>query len=105
MNKWYITWNRPNMKAAGGAFWPVMAIRHIDIIEDEDTVRHEESHMKTQLSMLLLPWIVVYGIFLLTHGYHENPFERHARAVAYGKKWEFLGWTKYVRKTKPKWRN
>lgn len=94
--KWYFTWKRPKMKAAGGAFWPVMAIRSIDIIEDENTIKHEESHMKTQLSMLLLFWILPYLYFLLSHGYTDNPFERHARAVANGKKWKFLGWIKYV---------
>lgn len=70
--KWYITWERPKMKARGGAFWPLMVIRDKKYTE---TRLHEEVHMKGQLWMLLLPWIVLYAIFSIVYGYLNNPFE------------------------------
>ena len=92
--KWYITWNRPKMKAYGGACWPIMAIRqHKDVAK---TIRHEECHLKGQLSLGLLPWFLIYLYLLIRNGYYMNPMEQFARKVADGKdKWSFLGWIKY----------
>ena len=91
--KWYFTWHRPNMKALGGAFWPVMAIK---VKDDIKTIKHEETHMIGQLLMLLLPWIVLYGMFHLLYGYNNNPFERWATAVENGTKFHPYGFINYL---------
>ena len=92
--KWYITIHRPKMKAKGGAFWPIMMIKDKN---DKYTIDHEEVHMKGQLWMLLLPWIILYSMFLILYGYYLNPFERWARAVENKKvRYKPFGWVNYL---------
>ena len=91
--RWYILIEAPKMKALGGAFWPIMRVQDKD---DKATIKHEESHLKTALSLLLLLWGVLYLLLWLLYGYNNNPFERHARAVETGLKWKFLGWFAYL---------
>ena len=94
MMKWYMTFERPNMKSRGGAFWPVMLIKDKT---DKGTIVHEEVHMKGQLWMGLLPWLLVYLIFLLIDGYYANPFEMWARSVEMGNdEYKPYGWIKYA---------
>lgn len=92
--KWYFTIHRPKMKAHGGAFWPIMLIQDLD---DANTIEHEETHMKSQLYLGLVPWLLLYVFFLIFDGYYLNPFEMYARAVA-NKVDNFTpyGWTKYA---------
>jgi len=101
--KWYFTWNRPKMKAAGGAFWPVMAIRYVDKHGlplppqyIKDTIRHEEGHMFDQLLLLLVFFYLLYLIFWIFYGYQKNPFEVYARVVAITDEWTPFGWWKYI---------
>jgi len=107
--KWYITWNRPKMKAQGGAFWPFMTIRKVfkdgtprSADQIKNTIRHEEGHMLDQLLMLLIPWYILYGIFHLVYGYQRNPFEVWSRVVAITDEWAPFGWTFYVNQKEKK---
>lgn len=100
---WYFTWHRPNMKAVGGAFWPIMAIRYHNkegnpypSFYTQEVIEHEEGHMKDQLIMLLIFWLILYVIFHVIYGYQKNPFEVWARVVAITNKWNWFGWIKYV---------
>jgi len=96
------------MKAFGGAFYPIMAIRKkyhdgADRFPQDiaHTIKHEETHMKDQLWMGLVFWAIVYYTFYIIYGYRENPFERHARAVSDGETNYYLyGWRKYMKKKK-----
>ena len=90
---WYILIEVPTMKSLGGAIWPIMRIQDKD---DKNTIKHEESHLKTALSLLMLMWGVLYLLFWLFYGYNDNPFERYARAAEKDLKWEFLGWLGYL---------
>lgn len=92
---WYITIQLPKMKALGGAAYPFLFIKDK---EDKDTRKHEECHLKDQLTMLIIPWFILYGIFHLIYGYRNNPFERFAKAVEKGAEFKFLGWTEFMKK-------
>ena len=101
--KWYFTWYRPKMKAQGGAFWPVMAIRYhredgtpFPAWYTQEIIEHEEGHMYDQLMMLLIPWVILYLIFWAIYGYQKNPFEVWARVVAITDEWKPFGWFKYL---------
>ena len=101
--KWYFTWHRPNMKALGGAFWPVMAIRYVHKNGDpvtpgqlKETIKHEEVHMIDQLMLLLVLFYILYGLFWIIYGYQNNPFEAWASAIAHGTKWRPYGWINYL---------
>ena len=101
--KWYFTWHRPKMKALGGAFWPVMAIRYkdrkgntISAYDLKETIEHEEGHLFDQLILGLIGFWILYPIFHFTYGYQKNPFEVYARVVAITNEWKPFGWTKYV---------
>lgn len=97
--RWYFRWHRPNMKAEAGAVWPVVA--HQDKWEDvkPSTLVHEEVHLKDQLHMLLIPWLLLYALFHVWYGYRKNPFEVHGFAVGSGKvKFKPFGWVKFLSK-------
>lgn len=101
--KWYFTWHRPKMRASGGAFWPVMAIKYKSLKgvpyppeQIKNTIEHEEGHMLDQLLMLLIPWLLLYLIFWIFYGYQKNPFEVWARVVAITDEWKPFGWFKYL---------
>lgn len=117
---WFILIEAPKMKSLGGAVWPIIRIRHRYL--HLRTLRHEKVHLKSQISigilpfialcifawspwvilyffLMSLPWLILYGIFHLFYGYTNNPFERYAEAVEAGDdKWRFLGFLKYLKK-------
>ena len=97
--KWYMTFEYKKMKTQGGAFWPVVIMRD----KKKVWVRwHEEVHMINQLALLLIPWLVLYGIFHLMYGIKKNPFEVYADYIVETmKKPTMYGWVNHFPKSKP----
>jgi hypothetical protein len=89
---WYFLIEAPKMKASGGAVWPIVRVQDIT---DEKTIKHEEAHLKTELSLLMVIWGILYLIFWATYGYAKNPFERYADDQEEGAEWVFFGWMNY----------
>jgi len=90
---WYWLIEAPEMKALGGAVWPMVRIRDIT---DEKTLKHEEAHIKTEISLLMVIWGFLYLSFWIIYGYKRNPFEQYADAQEEGASWKFLGWMFYL---------
>jgi hypothetical protein len=91
------------MRALGGAFWPLMTIRYINKDgskrtdeQIQNTIEHEEAHMIEQLMLGIIPFYLLYGIFLITHGYLKNPFEVWARIYDVTGEWKPYGWINYI---------
>lgn len=88
----------------GGAFWPIILVEDInnDGIEDEreiETTKHEQGHLKQQIELLLLGWLVLYIYFYFARGYTKNPFELEAEKwekTTEKRPWFSYGWTKYL---------
>ena len=72
--KWYFT-IKTNNKKWSMAFWPFM---FLGLRANANTVEHEKIHFKQQLELLIIPHMIIYGIFHLLYGYRKNPFEREA---------------------------
>lgn len=89
---------------SGGAFWPIALVEDInnDLIEDEkeaSIAKHEEDHLKQQIELLLIGWLLLYLYFHLTRGYDKNPFELESEFWETKKerrKWFSYGWTKFI---------
>jgi hypothetical protein len=106
--KFYIklTPRKDKMKSRGWAVWPFLAVRaDVDRNPLSTTLYHEEIHIKQQLEMLVIPWLLLYGIFwvlLLTKCPYDrwrlNPMEQEA--IFYQDKPEkrkAYGWIKFLK--------
>ena len=93
------------MNANAGAVWPVIAHKRTWDTMDPRTIIHEEAHLKTQVVLLVIPWLVLYVLFFLIKfpdGYRNNPFEIQAYEVGGGReKFTLFGWFKYIWKKNP----
>jgi len=97
---WYWLIESPQMKNNGWGYWPFMRVR----FPDPELIRHEESHLKTELSLLMVIHGLLYLLFWLIYGYENNPFERYAQSLEpEGSKWRFMGWVLFLKPKLVKW--
>ena len=90
--KWYKTFKIPKHgKSLGWAVYPFMGLKDLN---DHSTRIHEEIHLKDQLSMLWLPWFILYGILWFKHGTNKShPLEQDAYFIEQtGAKWYPYSW-------------
>ena len=91
--KWYFIIRTKNEKWSM-AFWPFM---FLGIHANENSIEHEKIHFKQQLELLIIPHMIIYGIFHLLYGYRKNPFEREAyEYAARPKERKLYGWVKFL---------
>lgn len=79
--------------------WPFIFVRRECTMDDVD-INHERIHMRQQMEMLVIPFLLWYiiewllrSIFGTGNAYRNISFEREA--YAYEKNMEYLTWRKF----------
>ena len=100
----------PFLRVSGMAIFPFILIKHRDLKNDTQLIRHETIHLMQELELLIIPFYVFYLVNYLVNRirYHDHEkayldiiFEREAYAYEtdpdYLKKRKFWGWLKFIR--------
>jgi len=100
----------PFLRVNGMAVFPFILIKHKDLKNDAQLIRHETIHLMQELELLIVPfymlYLINYLVNLVKHRDHEKAyldiiFEHEAYAheadIDYLKQRKFWGWLKFVR--------
>ncbi len=100
----------PFLKVSGMAIFPFILVKHRDLKNDAQLIRHEVIHLRQELELLILPFYILYLINYLINiiryrnrekAYLNIIFEReaytHEADNDYLKQRKFWGWLKFIK--------
>ncbi|SIR16693.1 hypothetical protein SAMN05421821_105240 [Mucilaginibacter lappiensis] len=92
------------------AIFPFVLVKHQDLKNDDQLIRHETIHLMQELELLIIPFYILYLANYLVNliRYHDHEkaylnivFEReayaHETSSSYLKHRKFWGWLKFIK--------
>jgi hypothetical protein len=100
----------PFLRVNGMAIFPFVLVKHRDLKNDAQLIRHETIHLRQELELLIIPFYMLYlGNYLINliryrdhdKAYQEIIFEREAYAgensADYLKRRKFWAWLRFIK--------